>query len=183
MTCGALIPWSARVLVAGGSQLVGIDPVTDVPDEAIDLGLIGYDVAVGTNAVWVISNKDDAVVRIDPTSRKVTDRIDGVNEPVGIDADGDVWIATVESTDRIDPTSLAMTVLPIPVGYGGMVDAAGADLWVRSAERFLLRVDVVTGEIRGEFDAGVDSGGEVIVAFDAVWATAFDDALLVRLPL
>ncbi len=170
------------VLVADGSLLVGIDPITNAIDEPIDLGVIGYELAVGSDAVWVISNRDHAVVRVDPTSRTVTDRID-VTEPVAIDASAAVWVGTADSTVRIDPTSLGVTELPIPVGYGGTVEVHEGDVWIRSAARFVERIDAATGEVVEQFDAGVASGGDLMIAFDAVWATAFDDYLLVRQPL
>ncbi|MEO6122063.1 MAG: hypothetical protein ABIR32_00025 [Ilumatobacteraceae bacterium] len=171
------------VLVGDGSQLVGIDPITNVVDKPIDLGVIGYDVAVGTDAVWVISNRDDAVVRVDPVSRAVTDRIDRIAEPVAIDASSDVWIGSVGATVRIDSTSFEVSKLPISVGYSGAIVVDDENVWIRSVERFVVRVDATTGEAVEQFDASAGSGGDMIIAFGALWATAYDDDLLVRQPL
>ena len=170
------------VLVAGGTLLTSIDPTTNTLDEPIELGATGYELSVGADAVWVISNRDDTVLRIDPTTRTVTDRVEGVDEPVAIDAHDDVWVATVGGTVHIDPTSLDVRTFPIPVGYGGAIMADGSDVWIRTVDRFLLRVDAVTGQIVEEWDAGVGSGGDLTIAFGAVWATAYDDHLLVRMP-
>lgn len=53
---------------------------------------------------------------------------------------------------------------------------------VRTGERFLVRLDPDTAEPVAGVTADVESNGDVVVAFDSVWTTAFDDAALFRLP-
>ena len=54
---------------------------------------------------------------------------------------------------------------------------------MRSAERFLVRLDQETAEPVAGVSADVASSEDVLVAVDSVWTTAFDDAALFRLPL
>ena len=54
---------------------------------------------------------------------------------------------------------------------------------MRSADRFLIRLDPDTAEPVAGVAADVESSGDIVVAFGSVWTTAFDDAALFRLPI
>lgn len=58
--------------------------------------------------------------------------------------------------------------------------ATSEDVWVRTGGRFLRRVDADTMEVVEDLEAPEASGGSVLVAYDSVWATAYDDAVLYR---
>ena len=53
---------------------------------------------------------------------------------------------------------------------------------MRRADTFLQEIDVTDGAV-GEITADVTSGGDVIVAFGSLWATAYDDSVTYRLAL
>lgn len=172
------------ILTGDGSQIVGLDPTTNQTDPPIDLGILGTDLAITPDAIWVMSNLDDALVRVDPVSRTVTGRIDGLNNPTAIDATDEVWLGTADAVVLVDPVTMSVTTShPVSVGHYGGITVDGTDLWVRSPDQFLTRVDIPTGTILETRDEVVTGGGDVIVAFGAVWATAYDDALLVRQPI
>lgn len=56
----------------------------------------------------------------------------------------------------------------------GDIEARGDAVWVRTGGFFLRRVDPNTPEVVEGLTAPEQSGGEVIVAYDSVWATAYD---------
>ena len=85
-------------------------------------------IAVGADGVWVADTLDDAVVRIDPSTRAVTTMIPVGRAPTGVAVgEGSVWVA--DSGDgtvtRIDPTT-GRPVKTIDVGGSpqGIVVAA-----------------------------------------------------------
>ena len=139
------------------------------------------EVAVAADGVWAISSLNKAVVRIDPTTRTVTGRIDGVDAPTVIDASAGVWVGTATSVLHIDPLSLTIVgTTPADLGRGGGIVIDGSDLWIRGMPHFLVRIDTTTGEELDRFEQAAISGGNVLIAFGAVWASASDDALVVR---
>lgn len=172
------------VITADGTELVGIDPDTNRPDEPIPLGVVGADLAVGTDGIWVVSSRDNAVVRVDPESRRVTGRIAELTDLVAIVASADldgVWAASADMLHRIDPETLTVTAT-VPVGPGsrGGVAANDGSVWIRGENQFLTRVDTATARAVELFAEPTTSAGSVLVAFGAVWATAYDDGLLIR---
>ena len=81
------------VLQGDGSTLAGIDPETERVDAPFTLPVRGTDVAIGSDAVWVVSALDDAVVAIDPTDGTVRHHIDGFDRPAMLSIrDGVVWV-------------------------------------------------------------------------------------------
>lgn len=173
------------VLVGDGSSLVGIDPAFDQPSPPVELGLRGTDVFADDQGLWVVSRVDDGVVRIDPATGSQLWRTDVPGAiAVASNGDGDVWVGGHSQTVRLDGSTGAIedTVDLGPTVYGALA-MDGNDLWVRSPEGFLQRVDTTTGEVVETVDAEATSGGDLIVAFDALWATAIDDAALFRVQL
>ena len=171
------------VLLGDGGQLTGIDPATNALDEPIDLGVRGTDVAVAADGVWVVSSPDGAIVRVDPTTREVNGRVDGLDRPsalaVGDDA---VWAGGAVTTVRIDPATMTVTdTIDIGVGLDGALALDGTSLWIRNVRDFLQHVDTATGAAE-QVSVEATHGGDVLVVFGSVWASAYDDAMLVRLP-
>jgi hypothetical protein len=94
-----------------------------------------------------------------------------------------VWVGAVGETRRIDPdTGRTLASAQIGTGRDGAVAVTADGVWVRSADRFLARLDPVSGEPVAGISADVESIGDVVVAFGSVWTTAYDDAALFRLP-
>lgn len=170
------------VLTGDGSTLVGVDPSTGDPVTTIPLGVRGTDLAVGEAGLWVVSQLDGQALRIDPAGT-VAVRATGLDRPIGLSVTDQVWVGAAGGTSRIDPASGAIQAsTDIGTGLDGGLAIAPDGIWVRTAERFLVRLDPDTAEPVGGVSADVESSGDVIVAFDSVWTTAFDDAALFRLP-
>lgn len=183
---GSLVGGFGRlwVLTGDGSALVGIDPGTNQPGTPIALGVRGTDLAVDDEHVWVVSGPDDALVRIDPVALAVDGRADGLADARTVDATVDLWVGTAGGTVRIDRATLSVDrTIDASPGRTGSLAADGDDLWIRATDPLLTRVDRTDGAVLDRIDDEVTSGGDVLVAFDAVWATAYDDATLVRIPL
>lgn len=172
------------VLTGDGSTLAGIDGLTEQLVSEFDLGARCLDVAVDSTSVWVACAPDDIVLRVDPASGEVLDRVE-ITEPRAIAfSDGAVWVGAAGSVVRLDAASLEM-VATIDGGIGrvGGISADDEAVWVRRAGSPLIRIDTVSNEVTDELDLGVPSGGDVLVAHGAVWTTAYDDATLFRIDL
>jgi hypothetical protein len=169
------------VLTGDGSKLRAIDPTTNTAEPPIDLGVHGYELERDENAIWVVSNVDNAVVRVDPARRAVTQRLTTTKPPWDVAVGSGTWVGLIGSTLHFDAAGKVVGTTDVGSGRSGSMAIDGDDLWVRSEEdAFLTRVDAQTGERVEQFTAQA-SGGQVMVAFGSVWASAFDDALVVRL--
>ena len=172
------------VLTGDGSTLAGIDPQAGTVAEEIALDARYTDVAVDGTSVWLACSHDDVVLRVNPTTESVADRIDVV-EPRGIAfSSGAVWVGAASMVARVDPATMVV-VATIDGGTGrvGGIDADDTGVWVRRAGAPLIRIDPVTNDVTDELDLGVLSGGDVLVAHGAAWTTAYDDAALFRIEL
>jgi hypothetical protein len=170
------------VLSGDGTVLAGIDPDTGAAVTTVPLGARGSDLAVGAAGLWVVSSLDGQVLRIDPAGR-VDLRVPDLDEPVALAVTDTVWIGAAGETRQIDPdTGETLVSSEIGTGREGSVAADADGVWVRSAERFVVRLDPGTGAPVAGVSADVESAGDVIVAFGSVWTTAYDDAALFRLP-
>jgi len=172
------------VLTDGGSTLVGLDPESGDVTGEVALDARCFDVAVDQASVWVVCALDDVVLRIDPASLEVVDRID-VTEPRGVAfSEGAVWVGGVGAVVRLDPETLGIVAtIDGGVGREGGIAADDAAVWVRRAGAPLTRIDTATNEVTDELDLGVPRGGDVIVAHGAVWTTSAEDQALFRIEL
>lgn len=171
------------VLVGDGSSLVGIDPATGAMDAPVELGVRGTDVGLDGDDVWVVSAVDDAVVRVDPVAGEVEQTVGGLGGASAVAfTDGTAWIAGSSGIFPIDTSSGEVdAVVGGGAGPDGAIAARDESVWVRRADAFLREIDAASGEAVTEVVADVTSGGDVIVAFDSVWATAYDDGVAYRL--
>jgi hypothetical protein len=171
------------VLVGDGSDLVAIDPSTNEASREIPLGVRGTDVAVGSEHVWVMSAYDGAVVRIDPHSMTVNGRIP-IEGPNCILVSDGLWVGAVSKVLRIDEQSLMVTQeIGSPAGRNCGLTLLGSDLLIRKADPFLVHIDTDAESEVQRLNEDVRSSGDILVAFDAIWTTAYDDVALFRIPL
>jgi DNA-binding SARP family transcriptional activator len=172
----------------GSERLARVDPATRAVT-GIQVGVPLDGVAVGAGAVWVISARRASVLRIDPRTNTVTDRValvaragEGAPLPTRIAAGaGAVWVLSrnTATVTRIDPETRGVAAV-IPIG----VDRAPNEIavsdraaWVANEDGTLSRID--------ERATSADSlwvGGavrEVAVAAGRVWVatSALDQQL------
>jgi DNA-binding SARP family transcriptional activator len=121
-------------------------------------------IASGAGALWAISSRDSAVVRIDPRTGTVTDDIpvarrSGSSEapvPIAITATASaVWVlnGNTATVSRIDPSTRAVTAT-IPLAREASprdIEAAAGAVWVSSFDGSVTRIPPAGGEPRSSF--------------------------------
>jgi DNA-binding beta-propeller fold protein YncE len=133
----------------------------------------GTGIAAGEGAVWVACTYAQSVVRIDPTTNRISDVIPVERYPLAVNAGrGAVWVRNEESTSisRIDPRSDRVTAtvrgLSAPIGRTGEdAMALGPDgLWSGGVQ--LLLVDPVRNRVAARIDV---SGAGISEGFGSLW--------------
>jgi virginiamycin B lyase len=160
----------------GGDALARIDPGTGNL-ETIPLPTLSTQMVEGFGSLWVMSPEGGTVHRVDPKSMSVVGSIEGLREPETAAAgDGVLWVndAADGTVAGVDPKSLAITDR-IPIGgpgLGGGIAADASGIWFRPANYLLGRIDPATREVT-EIFAEPPALGEVLLAFDSVWFSAY----------
>jgi len=184
---GRLVSLAGHVWVLtgdDGERLVGVDSATLQVGEPIALDAGCRDLAVGGDAVWAACTPADLVLRIDPASGAVTDRITvkGANQlSVGADA---VWVGSTDGIVRIDLASRQprLAVKGAVPGDIGSVWASAEAVWLRLGTPFLTRIDPATSRVVERISAPeYDRGGDVIGVDGTLWATDSDNGVIVHL--
>jgi len=96
-----------------------------------------------------------------------------------------LWVAGSTASYRIDPASgTVITTAEGGIGSDGAIATAdGESVWVRKGGVTLQNLDAETGALLEEMSADIGSGGDMVLAFDAIWLTAYDNNILLRIPL
>jgi streptogramin lyase len=134
-----------------------------------DVGSSATAVAVGENAVWVIDEKKEEVLRVDLTSGRVAARIRVGKDPVAITVgEGAVWVVNAGDgiIDRIDPASNAVVARIRVQQAPGLIAAANGVVLVSSPD-LTQRIDPATNQVvasvRGPgAEAGLTAGDDQI---------------------
>src|SRR4051812_9974103 len=179
--------WVIRTTPAG-STLVGINPVTERADPPIPLGMLAVELTIDRNLVWAVGSVTGEVAGVDPRAAKVVRRVRGLARLGGPSlltvGDGALlWVSGENATAGIDRQSdrVIVDVAQPTKGYGGMA-ATTTDLWIHSGDPFLTRIDPVTGRPVERITApDLPNPGDVLYAFGSLWASANNQATLVRL--
>lgn len=174
------------VLLGDGTTLVGIDIVSNEPGDSIALPIRGTDLTITSDRIWVFSGVDNAVAEIDPESGSLGHRIDGlIGARAAIAVPGGLWVGGSTASYRIDVATGAVTAtVNGGVGYDGGIGADDSSVWVRYGFLTLQRLDAGTGAVLEEISEDIGTaGGDILVAFGALWVSFYDDATLLRIPL
>jgi len=172
----------AWLLTGDGSRLVGI--THDAVDVTVDLGVRCNDLTTTVTSIWASCLTEDQVLRVDPVAHQVTRRVTGLDTARLVSGSGGtVWAAFHGGLARIDEaTGRVETVAGVYLGPQAGLFADADGVWVRDQGLFLTRVDNA-GQVVDEFSVKEQSGGSALVAFGALWATAYDDYVLYRIRL
>jgi DNA-binding SARP family transcriptional activator len=165
----------------GGEELMRVDPATTDVVAEIPTGHSLWGVTVGAGAVWAISGPDAALLRIDPSTNRVTAEIEIVDAPavespfpMAVAVAGEfVWVlsANTAGITKVDLRSRGIVgttrigVDHAPTQIGGAADA----LWVANDDGTLIRIDAATDDV-SSFRIG-RSLHDVAVGGGAVWTT------------
>jgi hypothetical protein len=92
-------------------------------------------------------------------------------------------VAFDDGVAQLNPDGLEVEAVYDLATSNGAVHSTNDAVWVRSAgDDWLTHIDPETGEVVEVIEApDYPSGGDVLVLGKSVWATAFNDDVLVRL--
>jgi hypothetical protein len=173
------------VVTDGGERLTGIDVATHKPSTTITLPGTCADLAASQSTLWATCPQEDLLLRIDAVAGEVTDQLELAGAQNASVAD-DVFVGYEGGVAQIDPETLeVLAVYGVYPRLGGSIFATPDAVWVREegGDRFLTQIDPVAQEfVQAIVAPQIPSGGDVAVAGDSVWATAYDDDVLVRIP-
>ncbi|MDX6639472.1 MAG: hypothetical protein QOF12_483, partial [Solirubrobacteraceae bacterium] len=182
-----LNPWTIAagaggVWVTDGSRrLLEISPVRGRVVRRIDVGRPLDGLAVAGGALWAISGPAASVLRVDPSSGRVTARVPIVSKPglgspypIAVEAGlGAIWVlsANTATVSRVDPGLRGVTAtIPIGLEHVPLRLAVGAGhVWVAGGDGTLSALDPRTGAVRTTVVArGL---ADVAVANGRVWVS------------
>jgi streptogramin lyase len=103
-------------------------------------------VAAGLGHVWVVDDREGALLQVDRDTGKETRRLAIAGTPIAVTVGfGSVWVASIlaSTVTRVDPVTLTAVAPPIPVGQQPVSMSAGPDaLWVvGNTDSSLTRID------------------------------------------
>lgn len=171
------------VLNGAGDAIMGIDPATNSLGAPISLGTRCTDLDAAGEVVWAVCPIDGLVVRIG-AGDVVTASPAIFPNARQISVAYFVFVGFGAGIAQLDFESMEVValydVIPGPVGA---ILAVNDAVWVRrDVAPFLTRIDPVTQTVVETIEAeGPLSPGDMMIAFDSLWTTAFNDNLLVRL--
>jgi len=106
-------------------------------------------------SVWVSAYERGMLTRIEPRTNRVKRRYAVGGNPSGIARAGSfIWIAfgrTGTALGRLDPTTGALTRLPIGHAAAGFLSFIGDSLWTTTADGFALRFDPAANRVVASF--------------------------------
>lgn len=137
-----------------------------------------YAVVAEGDVIWASEANDEAVVRIDPQTNGIIDRIPLHASPNAMALKGDtLWVAhrNGEEVLRVD-TKTKQIVARIPVHDPDSIAIGDDSVWVVGARaENLVRIDPDTNSVVAtiSFGTGAHPAGQVAVGEGGVWVTRF----------
>jgi streptogramin lyase len=184
--------WVTTGDIADTSSLVRIDPSTNKIVSTLSVGQ-GDSLALDGNAMWVASEQEGNVMRVDLLSNTVVANIpvfDFTEIPGGADvttgesivaSNGQVWVADPvgKAAVRIDPATNAIAER-IPVGVeAGQLSMQGNSLWIGSFnDNKSVRLDLGTKKVVASFSMIFPTG--VLATDSAVWIASVEPGTVTR---
>jgi DNA-binding SARP family transcriptional activator len=171
------------VWLAGGTRLIRVDAGSGeiVSNVSVPVRLDGL--ATTGSDVWAVSSAAEAVLRLDPHTAEIRDRIPMAGDPgsLAISADTDyVWVLNGDSATvtQIDPgLHDVVETYRLGAGRGSLALAVGEGAaWVSNAfDGTLTRIDGGTNEVASIAISAYYSPKDVTVAGGLVWVSVDDD--------
>ncbi len=171
------------VLNGLGDAIMGIDPATNTLGDPISLGTRCTDLAADGDVIWAVCPIDGVVMRVEAND-EVTAAPAMFKNARQISVADFAFVGFGSGIAQLDRESMEVValydVLPGPVGA---ILATDDSVWVRrDGAPFLTRLDPVNQTVVETIEAnGPLSPGDMVMAFDSLWTTAFNDNLLKRL--
>ena len=175
------------VWLAGGRRLIRVDPDSGAVTKSVSVPDQVDGLATAGGNVWAVSSTAAAILRIDPLTAEIRDRIP-MPGPLGsgrttlsISADTDfIWVLNGDTATvvKIDPTLHdVVETYRLPAGHGSLALAAGEGAaWISNAfDGTVTRIDEGTNEIASIAVSAYSSPKDVTVAGGLVWVSVADD--------
>jgi hypothetical protein len=169
-------------LEAGSNDLVGLDD-SGVEGARVPLGMVCTTTTSDEATIWVLCPTDGQVVEVDAARAEIVGSIEVDNPRQAAVAD-DLFVGSGADLLQIDTESRDVLHTYEGVGPGtyGDIDATTDEVWVRRAGGpFLTGIDPTTHEVVATVDApDIPGGGDVLITDEWIWASSFDDDVVVR---
>jgi streptogramin lyase len=136
-------------------------------------------IAASGDSVWLVTDKNGTLSRIDPDTGKVRQKVHlpaGSSNPIF--SDGILWITGNESSvlTAVDAAK-GEVLVSIPVGpKPRFLTAGGGSIWtLNQGDGSVSRVDEKSKKLTATITVGIPGlGGDICYGVDSVWATVFD---------
>ena len=172
------------VLAGNGDRLVGIDTATASAGPAVELPAACRELGFGADMIWVTCPLDGMVFSVNPASASVEAQLELEDASVASASDSALWVGSAGDLMRFDLETLQPLARfeALDPGTEGTLLVDGEDVWVRTAQGFLHRIDATSNTVAEQIEPPEAlSGGDLLIAAGSVWTTAFNDNLLIRL--
>jgi streptogramin lyase len=172
----------------GGSQVVRLDPADDRVERAFASSNV-QGIELAYDSIWLADPVEDRIVRVDPVTRTVIDRIDLVagSAPgvivAGEGASAGIWVVNelAGTVVWIDPETSAVTTFGVEAPTD--VEPTDAAVWVTSSTSDVVtRIDPRTGTTVATLtldDGIVDAPADVLATAAGVWLTSSAEPFVV----
>jgi virginiamycin B lyase len=136
-------------------------------------------IAEGEGAVWLVTDRQGTLVRIDSTLNRIDGHVQLASDSfVPVVGMGAIWVSSTghNLVSRVNPLDLKISA-EIPVGPSPRFMACtNTDVWVlNQGDGTVSRIDVASNEVVATIEAGVPGqGGDIAAGEGFVWVTMVD---------
>jgi streptogramin lyase len=155
-----------------------IDPATNEPSAIIDVGHVPVGVALGKEALWVVTTAERAL-RIEPHTNTATTEVP-IGYPVALAAgEQAVWVSDSRGQVwRINPDTGTVTqTTPVGRGLVGLGATDGAVFAVSNADGTVVQIDAQDGRVVGLVPVG-HAPTDVVSWDGTVWVSIQSESAL-----
>jgi virginiamycin B lyase len=170
---------SVWVPCCGQGQIYRLDQQTSKVTSRLAIPVADSEGAIGIDgdSVWVVTDQEGILVRIDPLDNRVLARIPTNSGSYAVAAgSGSIWVTSTDHNllCRVDPQENKVTA-QIPVGPSPRFLCTSDDaIWVlNQGDGTVTRVDSLTNQVHATIALGTPGpGGDIAAGEGAVWVSA-----------
>jgi DNA-binding SARP family transcriptional activator len=142
-------------IAAGPHHVHRIDTTTNEPSAIIDVGRVPVGVALGEDALWVVTTAERAL-RVEPHTNTATAEVP-IGDPVALTAGKEgIWVSDVlGQVWRINPDTATVTqTTPVGRGLVGVCATEGVVFAANNADGTVVEIDARDGRVAGLVPVG-----------------------------
>jgi peptide/nickel transport system substrate-binding protein len=191
LVVAAALAATAVLVFRGGGQAKATTALTgqlvELGDkQAVDVDGVPSAVVAGGGGLWLAEPSESLVLRVDPASHSVTDRVQVKGVPGALAAGGGaVWVATSQpgAIQRVDVTTDEVTQT-IPLGINVVaLEFAGGRLWAAdSSDQSLIAIDPAMGSATRTI-ALTSHPSSLAVSGQTAWVASHNDGTVTEVDL